>query len=87
MLCADGSSSARRAYPVLNWMLPALPGKFNVIGVTLTQAEQVLKETCEECAKRARAWLAAEDKDTDVVIREGEDAAAIEFGDHFCLPS
>ena len=41
-LCADGSSSARRAYPVLNWMLPALPGHFKVIGVTQTQAEAVL---------------------------------------------
>ena len=76
-LCADGSSSARRAYPVLNWMLPALPGLFNVIGVTLTQAEQVLKETCEECAKRARAWLDAEDKNALVIIREGEDPAQI----------
>jgi len=75
ILCADGSSSARRAYPVLNWMLPALPGRFKVIGVTLTQAEEVLKETCEECAKRARAWLAAEDKETELLIREGEDPA------------
>ena len=74
-LCADGSSSARRAYPVLNSMLPALPGHFKVIGVTLTQAEEVLKETCEECAKRARAWLAAEGKDTEVLIREGDDPA------------
>jgi len=74
-LCADGSSSARRAYPVLNWMLPALPGHFKVIGVTLTQAEEVLKKTCEECAKRARAWLAAEGKETEVLIREGEDPA------------
>ncbi len=74
-LCADGSSSARRAYPVLNWMLPALPGGFRVIGVTLTQAEKVLKETCEQCAKRARAWLDAEGKDTEVLIREGEDPA------------
>lgn len=76
-LCADGSSSARRAYPLLNWMLPALPGHFKVIGVTLTQAEEVLKETCEECAKRARAWLAAEDKEAEVLIREGEDPAQI----------
>lgn len=74
-LCADGSSSARRAYPVLNWMLPALPGRFKVIGVTLTHAEEVLKETCEECAKRARAWLAGEDKETDLLVREGEDPA------------
>ena len=76
-LCADGSDSARRAYPVLNWMLPALTGPFKVIGVTLTQAEEVMKETCEECAKRARAWLAAEDKDTEILIREGEDPAQI----------
>ncbi len=76
-LCADGSSWARRAYPVLNWMLPALRGQFKVIGVTLTQAEEVLKETCEECAKRARAWLAGEDKDTEVLIRDGEDPAQI----------
>ena len=76
-LCADGSSSARRAYPVLNWMLPALPGQFKVIGVTLTQADEVMKETCEECAKRARAWLAAEDKETEVLIREGEEPAEI----------
>ena len=76
-LCADGSSSARRAYPVLNWMLPALPGPFKVIGVTLTQADEVMKETCEECAKRARAWLAAEDKNTEVLIREGEDPAQV----------
>lgn len=76
-LCADGSSSARRAYPVLNWMLPALPGQFKVIGVTLTQAEQVLKQTCEECAKRARAWLAGENKETEVLIREGDDPAQI----------
>lgn len=74
-LCADGSSSARRAYPVLNGLLPALPGPFKVIGVTLTQAEQVLKETCEACAKRARAWLAAEGKETELVIREGENTA------------
>jgi nucleotide-binding universal stress UspA family protein len=76
-LCADGSSSARRAYPVLNWMLPALPGPFKVIGITLVQADEVLKETCEECAKRARAWLASEDKETEVLIREGEEPAQI----------
>lgn len=84
-LCADGSSSARRAYPVLNWLLPSLQGVFKVIGVTLTQAEIVLKETCEECAKRARAWLASEGKVTDIVIREGEDPAQIiqdEAGDN-----
>ena len=71
-LCADGTRSARRAYPVLNWMLPALNQNIDVIGVTETKAAETLKEACVHCAQRARAWLESEDKKSQVLIREGK---------------
>jgi nucleotide-binding universal stress UspA family protein len=84
VLCADGSKSARRAYPLLRQLLPALGGRVDVLGVHEYRAEDLVKETCVVCAERARSWLTDSGKESQVHIKEGEQADEVivqEVGD------
>jgi nucleotide-binding universal stress UspA family protein len=77
ILCADGSKSARRAYPLLRRLLPALGGRVDVLGVHEHRTEDLVKETCVVCAERARTWLTGAGKVSDVHIKEGESAVDV----------
>jgi len=77
ILCADGSKSARRAYPLLRQLLPALGGRMDVLGVHERLANDEIKETCVICAERARSWLVNAGKESTVHIKEGESAADV----------
>jgi nucleotide-binding universal stress UspA family protein len=77
VLCADGSKSARRAFPILRPLLPAVGDQVDVLGVRERRAEAIIKETCVVCAERARGWLTAAGKRSEVVIREGERAEEV----------
>jgi nucleotide-binding universal stress UspA family protein len=77
VLCADGSKSARRAYPLLRRLLPALGGRVDVLGVHERLAADEVKETCVICAERARAWLTGAGKESTIHIKEGENAVDV----------
>jgi len=77
ILCADGSKSARRAYPLLRQLLPALGGRVDVLGVHERLAQDEVKETCVICAERARTWLTNAGKESTIHIKEGENAVDV----------
>jgi len=77
ILCADGSKSARRAYPLLRQLLPALGGRVDVLGVHERLAKDEIKETCVICAERARTWLTNAGKESTIHIKEGESAVDV----------
>jgi len=77
ILCADGSKSARRAYPLLRQLLPALGDRIDVLGVHERLAENDVKETCVICAERARTWLTSAGKQSTIHIKEGENAVDV----------
>jgi nucleotide-binding universal stress UspA family protein len=77
ILCADGSKSARRAYPLLRQLLPALGGRVDILGVHERLAANDVKETCVICAERARTWLTNAGKESTIHIKEGESAVDV----------
>jgi nucleotide-binding universal stress UspA family protein len=81
LLCADGSKSARRAYPLLRQLLPALGSTVDVLGVHERSADDEVKETCVICAERAKSWLAKAGKECTVHIKEGDSAADVIVGE------
>jgi nucleotide-binding universal stress UspA family protein len=72
LVCADGSSSARRLFPLLKQLLPAVRGPVDLIWVREPDATEEETEAGNECVQRARAWLDSCGKRGDLLLREGE---------------
>ena len=72
LVCADGSPSARRLFPLLKQLLPAIRGPVDLMWVREPDASDEEKEAGNECVQRARAWLEGCGKEGDVLLREGE---------------
>ncbi len=72
LVCADGSPSARRLFPLLKQLLPAVRGPVDLIWVREPDATEEETEAGNECVHRARAWLDSCGKEGDLLLREGE---------------
>ena len=72
LVCADGSPSARRLFPLLKQFLPAITGPVDVIWVRNPKASAEEVEAGNECVQRARAWLDRCGKKGDLLLPEGD---------------
>jgi nucleotide-binding universal stress UspA family protein len=72
LVCADGSPSARRLFPLLKQMLPAVRGRVDLIWVKEPAATDDEVRSGTECAERARAWLDRCGKTGVLLMPEGE---------------
>jgi len=72
LVCADGSPSARRLFPLLKQLLPGVRGPVDLIWVRQPDATEEETEAGNECVQRARAWLDNCGKEGDLLLREGE---------------
>ena len=57
LICADGSLSSRRIFPMLNQLLPAIRQPVDILYVHLPDAESQIVEAAEACLKEAGKWL------------------------------
>jgi nucleotide-binding universal stress UspA family protein len=72
LVCADGSPSARRLFPLLKQLLPAIRGPVDLMWVRKPDATNEETEAGNECVQRARFWLKSCGKEGDLLLREGE---------------
>ena len=72
LVCADGSPSARRLFPLLKQLLPAIRGPVDLMWVRKPDATNEETEAGNECVQRARSWLKSCGKEGDLLLREGE---------------
>ena len=72
LVCADGSPSARRLFPLLKQLLPAIRGPVDLMWVRKPDATNEETEAGNECLQRARGWLDSCGKEGDLLLREGE---------------
>lgn len=72
LVCADGSPSARRLFPLLRQLLPAVDGPVDLMWVQKPGISHEEREAGSECVQRARAWLGSCGKEGDLLLREGE---------------
>jgi nucleotide-binding universal stress UspA family protein len=57
LVCADGSLSARRLFPLLKKLVPAVGGPMDVIFVRNPGAPEAELEEGDRCTQKARVWL------------------------------
>jgi nucleotide-binding universal stress UspA family protein len=74
LVCADGSPSARRLFPLLKQLLPAIRGSVDLIWVREPGITDEEREAGNECVQRARGWLDSCGKEGGLLLREGEKA-------------
>jgi nucleotide-binding universal stress UspA family protein len=72
LVCADGSPSARRLFPLLKSILPAISAQVDIIWVRDPGAADEEIRAGEECVERARAWLDRCGKEGDLLMRTGD---------------
>jgi len=72
LVCADGSPSARRLFPLLKQLLPAVRGPVDLIWVREAGITDEEIEAGNECVQRARGWLDSCGKEGDLILRQGD---------------
>jgi nucleotide-binding universal stress UspA family protein len=72
LVCADGSPSARRLFPLLKQLLPAVSGPVDLIWVQQPGATDEELRAGSECVQRARGWLDRCGKEGDLLLRQGD---------------
>ncbi|MES0396775.1 MAG: universal stress protein [Syntrophobacteria bacterium] len=72
LVCADGSPSSRRLFPLLRHLLPAAGGRIDIIWVRTPGATQEELSVGRDCVQRARAWLDRCGKSGDLLMPEGD---------------
>jgi nucleotide-binding universal stress UspA family protein len=91
LVCADGSPSARRQFPLLKKLLPAITGPLELIWAKTTDAGQEEIRSAEDCLQHATNWLENCDKyniirqldghnPTDLILEAAGDDAVIMMG-------
>jgi nucleotide-binding universal stress UspA family protein len=71
LVCADGSPSARRLFPLLKQLLPAVRGPVDLMWVREPDINAEEIRDGKECVERGRAWLDQCGKKGDLILREG----------------
>ena len=72
LVCADGSPSARRLFPLLKQLLPAIGGPVDVMFVQKPGTPKGEADMGNECVQKARAWLDSCGKPGELLRPEGK---------------
>jgi len=72
LVCADGSPSARRLFPLLKKLLPAVQEPLDLIWVRQPGLTEEEISQGKEYLDRARAWLDRCGKKGDLILKEGD---------------
>jgi nucleotide-binding universal stress UspA family protein len=72
LVCADGSPSARRLFPLLKRLLPAIGGPVDIIWVRKPDATVEEIKAGDECAHKARVWVDSCGKEGTLLLPEGD---------------
>jgi nucleotide-binding universal stress UspA family protein len=72
VVCADGSPSSRRIFPLFQKLLPAVRGGVELVCVQKPAPEPKDVEQAEHCLQMARAWLTRCGKDVRVSRPKGD---------------
>ena len=72
LVCADGSPSARRLFPLLRQLLPAIGGNVDVMFVQKPGTPKREADMGNECVEKARAWLDSCGKPGELLRPEGK---------------
>ncbi len=73
LVCADGSPSARRQFPMLQQLLPAIGRPIDILCVNSPEMDPQIIEEAEDCVQRVRKWLTDCRKLGEVTVRESRD--------------
>lgn len=76
LVCADGSSSARRQFPLIKHLLPAIEKPLDIIFVKQPQMEDDDHAAALTCIHQARQWLRTCGKMGTLIEKEATEAAA-----------
>ncbi|MGD2271758.1 MAG: universal stress protein [Desulfobacterales bacterium] len=80
LVCADGSPAARRQFPLLKNLLPAITGPLELIWAKLPSAGEEKIRTAEECLQHAANWLENCDKYNIIRTLEGDNPTDLILG-------
>ncbi len=72
LVCADGSPSSQRLFPLLKQLLPAVGGPVDIMWVRAPDTTEEEARAGDECVQRARTWLDRCGKGGDLLLREGD---------------
>jgi nucleotide-binding universal stress UspA family protein len=72
VVCADGSPSSRRIFPLFQKILPAITGPIDLICARRPDEPMAESETAEHCLAQAHAWLSRCGKSVRVLQPEGK---------------
>jgi len=72
VVCADGSPSARRLFPLLKQLLPAIGGHVDVMFVQVPGTPKAEVDMGNQCVEKARAWLDGCGKSGELLRPEGK---------------
>jgi nucleotide-binding universal stress UspA family protein len=75
LICADGSPSSRRIFPMLKQLLPAIRQPVDILYVRLPDAEPQIVAAAESCVQEAGRWLSGCQKIGAVNVRESSSRA------------
>jgi len=70
LICADGSSSSHRIFPMLKQLLPAIRQPVDILYARLPDAEPQIVAAAEACLQEAGQWLSGCQKIGAVNVRE-----------------
>jgi len=77
VVCADGSPSARRQFPLLKKMLLAITRPVELAWVNETSTDEAQRQAARDCLRHAVQWLETCDKNGNLHEREGDNPADI----------
>jgi nucleotide-binding universal stress UspA family protein len=80
LVCADGSPSARRQFPLLKILLPSIRGPLELIWAKPPDASEEKIRAAEECLQHATNWLENCDKYNTIRKLEGDNPADLILG-------
>lgn len=72
LVCADGSPSARRLFPLLKQLLPATGGNVDLMFVQVPGTPKADVDMGNQCVEKARAWLDVCGKPGQLLRPEGK---------------
>jgi nucleotide-binding universal stress UspA family protein len=80
LVCADGSPSARRQFPLLKMLLPSIRGPLELIWAKPPDASEEKIRAAEECLQHATNWLENRDKYNIIRQLEGDNPTDLILG-------
>jgi nucleotide-binding universal stress UspA family protein len=72
LVCADGSASSRRQFPLLKKLLPAIAPPVDLIWVRRPKDDEQTVKKARSCLDHAREWLAGGDKAGQLIMVESD---------------